>query len=193
MWQTNNGVSFDLQRTDWEVVQDIFSFGYHVGLRLRSSAAGACNGQFSNINFDDVDVGIDATATQEWACVISNLNVANAGDGQFKIGVRANGSVQLTVRGASFWGSLRQAIVWEGDGSFLRLSDSTVHGWDSSQPAIDIRGGRAMVMGTAFKDLIGTAVRVSASADRVVLTSNELAGNTLDIQNHVTLTSANHE
>ena len=44
VWQTKHGVSLDLQRTDWEVVQDVFSFGYHIGLRLRSSEAGACNG-----------------------------------------------------------------------------------------------------------------------------------------------------
>jgi hypothetical protein len=194
VWQSTHGVSFDLQRTDWEVVQDIFSFGYHVGLRLRSSDAGACNGQFSNVNFDDVDVGIDASATQEWACIVSNLNVANAGDGQYKIGIRAaNSTAQLTVRGASFWGSLSQAVQWGGDGSFLRLSDSTVHGWDPKLPAIDISSGRAMIMGSAFKDATGTAVHVGVAADRVLITSNELAGNTLDVHNALTLKSANHE
>ena len=192
-WQANNGVSFDLQRTDWEVVQDVFSFGYHVGLRLRASEAGACNGQFSNVNFDDVDVGIDAAATQEWACVVANLNVANAGDGRFKIGVRGSGGARLTVRGASFWGSLNQAVQWAGEGSFLRLTDSTVHAWNATLPAIDIRGGRAMISGNAFKDVTGTAVRVAAAADRVMLTSNELAGNTLDVHNNLTLQSANHE
>eukprot|EP00937_MAST-01D_sp_MAST-1D-sp2_P006481 g6481.t1 len=194
VWQTTHGVSFDLMRTDWEVVQDVFSFGYHVGLRLRSSGAGACNGQFSNVNFDDVDVGIDALATQEWACVVSNLNVANAGDGLVRVGVRANSSTaKLSVRGGSFWGALRQAVDWDGEGSFLRLSDSTVHAWDAARPAVDVRSGRAMLVGNVFKDAVGTAVRVGAAADRVVLTSNELAGNTLDVQNKLTLLSANHE
>ena len=153
----------------------------------------ALAGQFSNINFDDVDVGVDATATQEWACLVSNLNVANAGDGDTKIGVRVNGNARLTVRGASFWGSLNQAISSQGEGSFLRVSDSTVHAWNSALPAFDIRSGRAMVMGNAFKDMVGTAVHVGSEADRVILTANELAGNKLEINNQLTLTSANHE
>ena len=85
-------------------------------------------------------------------------------------------------------------MLWDGDGgSFLRLTDSTVHAWNATLPAMDIRGGRAMVSGNAFKDATGTAVRVAAAADRVVLTSNELAGNKLEIHNSLTLQSANHD
>ena len=193
-WQHTNAVSLDLQRTDWEVVSDVFSFGYHIGLRLRRSSNGACNGQFSNINFDDVDVGIDATETQEFACIFSNLNIANAGDGQTKVGIRGSsvgGSAKLTIRGGSFWGSLNAAAVWNNPG-MLRISDSTIHAWNKSNPALEVVGGRAMLMGNAFNDLVGVAIAVGAAADRVVISSNELAGNTITVENKLTVQTGNH-
>lgn len=194
-WQHSNAVGLDLQRTDWEVVSDVFSFGYHIGLRLRSSPSGACNGQFTDLNFDDVDVGIDAIATQPYACIVSNLNVANAGDGRVRLGVRARSiggsSATLTIRGASFWGQLVAAAVWDNPG-MLRIADSTVHAWNRSHPAVSILRGRAMLMGNAFADAHGVAVSVGASADRVIASSNELAGNTIVVHNNLTLQTGNH-
>ena len=193
-WQHTHAVSLDLQRTDWEVVEDVFSFGYHVGLRLRKSVSGACNGQFSDINFDDVDIGIEAQDTQEFACIFSNLNVANAGDGLYKIGILGTdgGSAMVTVRGGSFWGDLNAAVVWQGSG-MVRVSDSTVHAWNKSIPAIHVAAGRAMLMGNAFHDVTGTAVRIGPAADRVVVSSNELAGNTISVENKLALVANNHE
>ena len=193
-WQHTHAVGLDLQRTDWEVVEDVFSFGYHVGLRLRKSSNGACNGQFTDINFDDVDIGVDAHDTQEYACIFSNLNIANAGDGVFKIGIRGSdgGSARVTVRGGSFWGSLNAAVDWQNSG-MVRVSDSTVHAWNKSMPAVSVSNGRAMLMGNAFHDVVGTAIYIGPDADRVVVTSNELAGNSISVENKLALVANNHE
>jgi hypothetical protein len=59
---------------DWEIVEDVFSLGYHIGMAFHQSEHLSCNGQFTDINFDDVDIGI-------------NLNLANAGSGSSHIGI----------------------------------------------------------------------------------------------------------
>ena len=37
-FQSANAVTFDFMRTDWEVVQDVFSWGYCIGARFRASS-----------------------------------------------------------------------------------------------------------------------------------------------------------
>ena len=51
------------------------------------SSAGSTNGQFSNINFDNVDVGLLFNNTQPYGVFISNLNIANAGNGVRHVGI----------------------------------------------------------------------------------------------------------
>jgi hypothetical protein len=189
----NNGVSFDFMRTDWEVVQDIFSWGYSIGARFRASASGAMNGQMSNVNFDNVDIGLQLLATQPYAVHISNLNIANAGGGTNRIGIQAlsGGSCDLNVNGATFWGSIRQGVSWNSS-SLLTLSNARFLSWNSALPAVDILGGRAMLQANFFKDGTATAIHVGTGTDRVMIIANELAGNTLSLQGPKTLSANNH-
>jgi len=78
---TTNGTAYIFQRTDWEVVEDIFCWGYHVGIEFSASTKGGMNGQMTDIDLDNVDIGLDVNATQPYAVHISNLNIANAGAG----------------------------------------------------------------------------------------------------------------
>jgi hypothetical protein len=63
-WVENNGISFLFLRTDWEIVEDVFSIGYHIGMSFQKSVYGSCNGQFTDINFDNVDIGIEVFYTK---------------------------------------------------------------------------------------------------------------------------------
>ncbi len=177
-YQSANAVSFSFERTDWEVVQDVFSYGYHIGASFTASANGAMNGQMSNIDFDNVDIGLYAQATQAYAIHVSNLNLANAGGGSTKIGIvgAAGGAANLDVRGATFWGQLQQAATWNNSGTFS-LSDSRVLAWNGSLAAIELESGRAMIHDNYFQDAIGTSISVGAGTDRVMLVGNELVGN----------------
>ena len=96
----NQAFTFVFYRSDWEVVQDVFSWGYHVGMVISSffflhfkantksrimciklfkeSKVGTTNGQFSNIDFDNVDVGLALYSSQDYGLMFSNLNIANA-------------------------------------------------------------------------------------------------------------------
>jgi hypothetical protein len=190
-FQSANAVSFDFMRTDWEVVQDIFSWGYSIGARFRASTNGAMNGQMSNINFDNVDIGLLLTATQPYAIHIANLNLANAGGGTHHIGIQAlPGPSELNVNGASFWGEIRQPVSW-GSTGLLTLSNARLLSWDSSTPAIAILQGRAVLQGNYFTDNVGTAIHVGPAANRVMIFGNMLAGNVMSLQGPNTLSANN--
>jgi hypothetical protein len=191
-YQANNAFSFVFYRTDWEVVQDVFSWGYHVGALFGASASGSMNGQMSNVNFDNTEVGLDMYNTQPYAVHVSNLNVANAGAGTVRTAILCHpgGSAQLNVRGASFWGSLNQIVSWQCAG-MVSLSNARVVQWNGANPAVDILAGRAMIHDNFFNDATGVAVHVGAGADRVIITGNELAGNTINNQGPRTLIPLN--
>src|SRR6266568_3536466 len=190
-FQSARAVSFDFMRTDWEVVQDIFSWGYYIGARFRASANGAMNGQMSNVNFDNVDIGLQLSDTQPYAVHISNLNIANAGGGTKHIGIQAlPGPSDLNVNGASFWGAIRQPVSWGGTG-LLTLSNARMLAWDSSTPAVAILAGRAILQGNYFTDSIGTAIRVGPATERVMILGNMLSGNVMSLSGTNTLSVNN--
>jgi hypothetical protein len=198
-FQSANAVTFDFMRTDWEVVQDVFSWGYYIGARFRASAItnasgsiGGMNGQMSNVNFDNVDIGLQLSATQPYAIHISNLNIANAGGGTNHIGIQGlAGSAGLNVNGATFWGVLYQPVSWANSG-LLTLSNARFLGWSPSLPCIRITSGRAILQNNYFTDNIGVAISVAPTTQRVMVLGNMLCGNTVSLNAAIT-TSANNQ
>ncbi|SPE55232.1 hypothetical protein SBV1_2100011 [Verrucomicrobia bacterium] len=191
-FQSANAVTFDFMRTDWEVVQDVFSWGYAIGARFRASANGSMNGQMSNVNFDNVDIGLQLSATQPYAVHISNLNIANAGGGTNHIAIQGvAGSAGLNVNGATFWGSLYQPVSWANSG-LLTLSNGRFLSWSSGLPCIQITSGRAILQGNYFTDNIGMAISVTPTTQRAMILGNMLCGNTVSL-NALTTTSGDNQ
>jgi hypothetical protein len=151
------------------------------------SIYGSCNGQFTDINFDQVDIGIDVAFTQTEGIIFSNLNLANAGGGSIRYGIlgrNGNGTrvndASVVIRGASFWGHFEQNIVWAHPG-LISISDSLFIAWNQTKPCIDIQAGRAMINNNYFKDSIGNAITIGDNADRVTITNNQLTNNTINV------------
>ncbi|MCX6622455.1 MAG: glycosyl hydrolase family 28-related protein, partial [Acidobacteria bacterium] len=111
-YTTTHGTGFIFRRTDWEVVEDILVWGYQTGVQLTASKFGAMNGQMTNINLDNVDIGVDIDETQPYVIHFSGLNIANAGAATRHIAFWGHGPkpAEVTIRGASFWGQLNQAV-----------------------------------------------------------------------------------
>jgi hypothetical protein len=190
-FQSINAVSFDFMRTDWEVVQDVFSWGYAIGARFHASPSGSMNGQMSNVNFDNVDIGLQLSDTQPYAVHISNLNIANAGGGTNHIGIQGlPGAGGLNVNGASFWGSLYQPVSWNNTG-LLTLSNARFLSWSPTRQAINITSGRAILQGNYFSDNLGVAIRVGTGTDRVMILGNMLVGNTVSLSGPRTISANN--
>ena len=136
-WVSANGATIVLARTDWEVVEDVFSWGYARGLKLITSdvvdpetniSIGASNGQCTDVQFDAVDIGVEVQSTDPYGWFFSNLNLANAGWGKNALGIACDAAcaANVVVRGASFWGAFHQAVSWNGTSAFFSISDSTV-------------------------------------------------------------------
>ena len=195
-WIAEHGASLRLARTDWEVVEDVFSWGYGRGLVLAESEFGACNGQFTDLNFDAVDVGVEVQAVQNSGAFFSNLNLANAGSwcadaaNCHQVGIRCpnctvsdgGGGTGLVVRGMSVWGAFKQAVQWNGS-PLVAISDSTIEAWDAGLPAMEFTGGRVQVRGNTFgtlgKNVGSVALKVDGGVDRAIVTGNDFIGSTI--------------
>ena len=200
----NNATSFIFQRSDWEVVENIFSWGYHVGIELSASSDGSTNGQMSDVDLDGVDIGIDARSTQQPGVSISNLAIANDTRGKTRIAIwgragadagvqvrHLNGrdftepnTVVLFVRGGSFWGALNRVVKWENPG-LVSLSDSRLVPWSLNGPMIELTDGQAMIHDNSLtlypgviKDAApGTAIVIEAGVRAAIVHHNQLNGN----------------
>jgi len=157
-----------------------------------SGSIGGMNGQMSNVNFDNVDIGLQLKDTQPYAIHISNLNVANAGGGTNHIAIQGlAGNAGLNVNGATFWGVLYQPVSWANSG-LLTLSNVRFLGWSPSLPCIRITSGRAILQNNYFTDNIGVAISVTPTTQRVMVLGNMLCGNTVSLSAAAT-TSANNQ
>lgn len=211
-----NATSFIFQRTDWEVVENVFSWGYHVGMEFSASKDGAMNGQMTDIDFDGVDIGIDARATQQSGITVSNLSIANDGRGKSHTGIwarsAAEGATQvrtvdgkavteetpvvLFIRGGAFWGQLDRIVKWDNPG-YLSLSDSRLIPWSLNGPMVELNAGQAdlhdnsllLYPGTVKGALPGVGIQVGPAVSGASLHDNQLNGNriTSDAGDHASI------
>ena len=193
---TTKGKTFIFQRTDWEVVEDIFCWGYEVGIEFSASKYGAMNGQMTDINLDNVNVGLDVRVTQPYAVHVSNLNIANAGAGTDHVAIwgrKSDKGAELSVRGASFWGFIKQVLRWENAGT-ISLSDSRLIPWNIERPMMEILAGHALIHDNSFQpyhqgyiedywyhDPVPAhdgviSVRIGPGVDNVMIHGNQLRG-----------------
>ena len=146
------------------------------------------NGQMSNINLDNVDIGVDVDETQPYVVHFSNLNIANAGAGTRHIGVWGHGNkaAEVTIRGASFWGQLNQAVLWDNPGT-LSVGDSRVVEWNirRQQPAMIFSKGKVILHDSFFsyrQKRVGVAVRALPGVERVLMHHNLVSPHTVENQ-----------
>ena len=204
-----HATSFLFQRADWEVVENIFSWGYHVGIELSASKDGSMNGQMTDVDLDGVDIGIDARSTQQPGVTISNLSIANDSRGTSRIAIWGRGAgeagsqmrhlngldysepntVVLFVRGGAFWGQLDRVVKWENTG-LVSVSDSRLVPWVLSGPMIELLAGQAMIHDnslTIYPDVVkgagpGTAIVIGPKVKDVEIHHNQMNGNRVDNQ-----------
>jgi hypothetical protein len=202
-----HATSFIFQRADWEVVENVFSWGYHVGMELSASKDGATNGQMSEVDFDGVDIGILADATQQPGVSISNLAIANDGRGKTRTAIWGRSSEQgasqvrtlngvevteptsviLFVRGGSFWGELDRVVKWENAG-LVSVSDSRLVPWELHGPMVEILDGQANIHDNSlliYPDVVkgagpGTAIVIGPKVRDAVVHDNQLNGNRIE-------------
>lgn len=180
--------SIKIMRSDWFEIEDLFSWGYNIGLHLavspHSEVPNVSNGQASLLNFDNVHIGIKIDGTQPPGLQVSNFNVANAGNqarssAAISCASGATSDTQVVVRGLSVWGQFNKIVDWGCSGK-VTVSDFVASAWSRNACAFDIRSGRAMITHGYFADSIGCAVNITEGVDRAVVSTNDLVGNSVN-------------
>ena len=193
--------AFTFQRADWEVVENIFCWGYRVGMELSQAKEGGMNGQMSDVDMDSVDIGIDARYTQPPGVAISNLAIANDGKGTDHIAIwgrHGPDGANLFIRGGSFWGDLNRVVLWEGPGT-ISLSESCLVPWSNKGAMVELSSGQAMIhdnLTTLYKDMhgkLGSAVLIHGGVRGAIIHGNVLDGNTIDAQEGARVTVSGNQ
>jgi hypothetical protein len=198
-----NAFALVLRRSDWQIVHNFFALGYHSGILFGHGLhrhptgdpnlfAGGCNGQFSNINLDAADVGIDIYTTSGAGIHFSNLNIActdefghanrcavwahpNARDMPADLPVSA-----MSIANGSFWGQFKdQVVLWEKGGP-LHLSSSIFRSAPIQRAAVVVTGGEAIITGNTFSiERQPCAVEVGPNVQNAIVAHNILHGHRL--------------
>ena len=198
-FQWAQATAFIFQRTDWEIVQNAFCWGYRVGIEFSASKDGAMNGQLTNIGLDAVDIGILARETQGPGVSFSNLSIANDNNGKDHIAIwgqegqkdAANrvitGTSFLYINGGSFWGVWNRVVKWETPG-VITLGSSRLTPFRLNGPMVEILAGQATLHDNTFAmyprvtSKKGVAISLGATAESVLVHDNQLNGHTIENQ-----------
>jgi hypothetical protein len=211
--------AYIFQRSDWEVVENVFCWGYRVGIELSNSKDGATNGQMTDVNLDSVDIGIDAQVTQKQGVTFSNLAIANDNRGRDHVAIWGRGApggaaqsrpvngpnsvdpnpAVLFIRGGSFWGQLNRVVKWENSGA-ISLSDSRLIPWVLNGPMVEVLTGQAMIHDNSlllYPEVVpsaatGTAILVGPWVESASVHDNQLNGNRIENQAGEHATIANN-
>jgi len=85
-----------------------------------------------------VDVGLDIYAADPYGLKFSNLNLANAGAGNFRIGIWGHpGAARVIISTVSIWGAFNYPVLWQNS-EYLSLSNGNFVQWNAANPAINI-------------------------------------------------------
>jgi hypothetical protein len=139
------------------------------------------SGEMVNVNFDNVDIGlqVSATASDAMNVQIANLTLANDGGGTNHIGIEGlPGTAQIAVTGACFGGQIYQPVTWNNSG-LLSLSMGRFLSWQTSLPAINILSGQAILQGNYFSSNSAVAIRTGNNTTRALIVGNMLFGNSV--------------
>jgi hypothetical protein len=186
----SEGVALVLRRSDWQIVHNFFGLAYHSGILFGGEIqtpggqeGEGCNGQFSNINLDGADVGLDIYTTSGAGIHFSNLNIACTHDfGQsIRRGIWSHAPIPATqahpnslcnIVNGSFWGTFgNEAVLWEQGP--LNISSSLFRQLPQDGTAIRLVGGNAILTGNRFEgDVSAVAVALSQNAGSIIAHNN---------------------
>jgi hypothetical protein len=179
-WVNENGVAFELARTDWHYVANTFCFGYGVGYKFSASGAGAANGNFLGLGADSCRRAVLVEQAQPPGLLITNGEFVGRWSSIdsvcVEIGPEAAGKVSLV--NCSFWGPIDRC-VWmrSAPGQFTASACHFVN-WDNhgqGAPAIQLDAGKAIVQGCTFAKA-GTQVHAGERVRSAILLGNQAEG-----------------
>lgn len=149
-----NLIAFSIARSDWEFMQNTFSFGAKVGYRFYSSKAGACNGNFSGIAADWAETAVLVEQTQPPGLLITNGEFVGGKGSKAVIDVRPSHSGVVQLSNCAFWGPVETNVRVDGPG-YVSLSQCNFVNWDANNTGaacVQAVGGEINIANCMFRE-----------------------------------------
>lgn len=195
-WRHNNSIGLRFGRSDWQIVNNVFTYGSGIGFQFNESGriAGGTSAQLSNIGIDACQVGIDATSTGYQGVNIHGLTVSGAlaFDGY---GIRANYDATkyalITVSQGQFFGTLLYGIYQDSVNGWISASQCRFVQVSTAHVGVN-RGAASINQSQFFPSFSSSALNVAAGVTQpVTFTANQLNACTTTILNATTLSANN--
>ncbi|MBL8028774.1 MAG: hypothetical protein JNL74_20280, partial [Fibrobacteres bacterium] len=197
-------VGLELKRTDGQIVNDLFTFGYKTAIKLTAGDYGAGYGLLSNIYIDGSDLGIDIdTLQQNTGYYFSTLYVSvpwalrtDDGDTNWyampiinRTNIKINAAISSCVRGpiqivgGNFTGAVVRHIYWNApnDDASLGLYGCNLVGYYlfPTNPSLDLEAGHVRVINCKFGQNVITTINKTGEVKLVTFGNrNQIAADT---------------
>ena len=176
-WINVNSVAFELARTDWHYMSNLFCFGYGVGYKFSDHGYGGTNGNFLGLGADSCRRAVLVEAVQVPGLLITNGEFV----GRWKstdsvcIEVTENAAGKVSLNNCSFWGPIETCIRFNAPEGQLTANACHFCNWDNGSkgaPAIRLEAGKSIISSCTFIDE-GLCVSVGKMSQSTILTGNQ--------------------
>ncbi len=172
-----NCVAFSVGRSDWQFMQNTFSYGRRVGYRFYRSADGACNGNFLGISADWSYTCVLVEETQAPGLLITNGEFVGGKGSKAVVDIRDTHTGVVQFSNCSFWGPHEVVARLAGRG-YLSMAQCNFVNWDApgaGVPCIDAVSGELSVTNSFFRE-DRLHIRLGEEVRSAVITGNRFAG-----------------
>ena len=176
-WINVNGVAFELARTDWHYMSNLFCFGYGVGYKFSDYGKGGTNGNFLGLGADSCRRAVLVEAAQLPGLLITNGEFVGrwTSTDSVCIEVTEKTAGKVSLNNCSFWGPIETCIRFNAPDAQLTANACHFCHWDNARkgaPAIRIEAGKSIISSSTFMDW-GLCVSVGKKSHSTILTGNQ--------------------
>ncbi|MGI5832882.1 MAG: glycosyl hydrolase family 28-related protein [Thermoguttaceae bacterium] len=179
-WINVNGVAFELARTDWHYMINLFCFGYGVGYKFSDHGHGGTNGNFLGLGADSCRRAVLVEAAQMPGLLITNGEFVGrwTSTDSICIEVTENAIGKVSLNNCSFWGPIQTCIRFNAPEGQFTANACHFCNWDNAKrgaPAIRLEAGKAILSSNTFMDE-GMCVSIGEKMENTILTGNQASG-----------------
>lgn len=179
-WININGVAFELARTDWHYMANLFCFGYGVGYKFSDCGYGGTNGNFLGLGADSCRRAVLVESAQLPGLLITNGEFVGRWTSSDSVCIEITEAVdgKVSLCNCSFWGPINTCVVMNAPRGQFTANACNFCNWDvpaEGFPAIQLNAGKSIISASTFQQG-GKAVAVGAGVENVILNANQGQG-----------------
>lgn len=176
-WINVNGVAFELARTDWHYMSNLFCFGYGVGYKFSDYGHGGTNGNFLGLGADSCRRAVLVEAAQLPGLLITNGEFVGRWTSTDSVCVEVTEKTagKVSLNNCSFWGPIETCVRFNAPRGQFTANACHFCTWDNARkgaPAIRLEAGKSILSSNTFMDE-GLCVSVGDNVRNAIFTANQ--------------------